>query len=324
MSSNLQKIYNFMYAIEQIYVSFQERRPKGGAKKTYTHTSFILFFIGMFLKGIFSFKRMEKILKTDYEAYGFPKSPSRKTIRRRFHQLPPVIMYMIPQIAIYCYKNICHQTFNLKCLFSDKSIFRAKGGLWHKKHMEAGIVPHPSIDTDASWAKSPYHQWRFGYSLLILTNQNRFPVAVMADTATLNEAAQLPKVLKPIFKFVGVVVGDAAYKVYAVINELFEKYSILLLTKTKIKNTSMKWYKDFVNHPIALYTYAKRKPSVEPTFALIKELFNLKGEAQLPYKGKKYVIPFLLITAITIQIMAIYNYTNHQNLGCCFEFRRLF
>jgi hypothetical protein len=324
MSPNLQKIYHFMYAIEQVYSFSKEKRKQGGSPKVYTHTSFILFFIHMFLQGIFTFKTMARILQKNYSQYGFPQAPSRKTIRRRFQALPLVIMYLVPQIALYCYRKVCRKTFNIRCLFSDKSIFRAKGGLWHAKHMALGVVPHASIDTEATWAKSPYHGWRFGYSLLLLTNQKRFPVAVMADTASLDEASQLYCLLKPLYKWVGVIVGDAAYKVYAVIQKLYVQYNILLLTKVLVKSPTMQWYKNLIENTIAQLTYAKRKPSIEPAFALIKELFNLKYETQLPYKGKKYVIPFLLITAITIQIMALYNHCNQKHLGDSFEFRDLF
>jgi hypothetical protein len=267
---------------------------------------------------------MEKQLSTDYSKYGFPSAPKRRTIRRRLKSLPPIIMYMMPQIARYCYTKVCHKAFNLRWLFSDKSIFRANGGLWHKAQMDEGLVPHPSIDTDASWAKSPYHGWRFGYALMIVCNQKRFPVAVIADTATLNEPSQLALLLKPIAQFVGIVVGDAAYKVYDIIKKLFDNHNILLLVKGDIKDKAMAWYKDLVHNTWANLTYAKRKPSIEPVFSLIKELFNLKGDDQLPYKGKQYVIPFLCITAIAIQIMMIYNHHFLHKFGDTQHFKQLF
>ena len=278
----------------------------------------------MFLKGIFKYKKMARIVKKDFRKYGFPKPPSRKTIRRRFQQLPAVIIYMMPKIAAYCYKRVCDKTFSIKCLFSDKSIFRAKGGLWHKKFMKKGIVPHPSIDTDATWSYSPYHKWRFGYALLLIVNQNRFPVAAIADTGSLNEPSSVEQMIKPIYIHIGIIVGDAAYKVFKVIKTLFSDYDILLQVRTEIKDKAMEWYRDLIHTPQALRLYLKRKPSVEPTFALIKELFNLDGDKQLPYQGKKYVIPFLLITAITVQIIAVYNFFNHRSLGQTFEFCELF
>jgi len=324
MSPKVQKIYDFIYQFEKGYIFLNEKRPKGGRKKTYSHTSFILFFIAMFLQGIFRFKTMRRICLNDYMKYGFVQAPSPKTIRERFKKTPAVIEYILPKIAVFCYKKVCHNTFTIKCLFSDKSIFRAKGGIWHSKHIKAGIVPHSSIDTDASWAKSVYHNWRFGYALLIITNQNRFPVAVKVETATLNEAKALETLIKPLFRYVGIIVGDAAYKVYKVISTLRNKYNILLQVRSEIKDKSMEWYKKLIQTVQALILYEKRKSSVEPTFALVKELFNLKGESQLPFKGKKYVIPFLLICIFTVQIMAVYNYHNKNNLGHSFEFRDLF
>ena len=105
---------------------------------------------------------------------------------------------------------------------------------------------------------------------------------------------------------------------------LGNKYNILLQVKSEIKDKNMEWYKNLIQTVQALILYQKRKSSVEPTFALIKELFKLNGENQLPFKGKKYVIPFLLICVFTVQIMAVYNFHNKNNLGYSFEFKALF
>ena len=42
---------------------------------------------------------------------------------------------------------------------------RARGGVWHKKHREAGVVPHTTIDTEAHWTKSGWHGWVYGWKL---------------------------------------------------------------------------------------------------------------------------------------------------------------
>lgn len=324
MPPRLKKLYDFLYAFEECYVFEQEKRPKGGRRRTYSHTGFILFFISMFLRRTFAYKTMARLAKSDFAKYGFPSPPSRRTIRERFKQMPPVIVHMMPRIAKHCFKDTCRRTFNIKWLFSDKSIFRANGGLWHKKHMENGEVPHPSIDTEATWAYSPYHKWRFGHALLIMVNERRFPVAAVAGTANLDEPGSLPEMVRPVRKQVGIIVGDAAYKVYRVIRELYNDHDILLQVRDRIKDKAMGWYRDLVHTPQALWLYLKRKPSVEPAFALIKELFDLEGEKQLPYKGEKYVVPFLLTTAITVQIMAVFNFFHNNKLGHTYEFCELF
>ena len=77
------------------------------------------------------------------------------------------IHWLMPQIAKECIE-LDFPKFKCSWTFVDKTIFRAIGGLWHKKHMKEGIIPHSSIDTDASWGYSPYHKWRFGYGLHVL------------------------------------------------------------------------------------------------------------------------------------------------------------
>jgi hypothetical protein len=47
----------------------------------------------------------------------------------------------------------------------DGTVLRAKGGVWHKKDREAGVVPHTAIDTEADWTKSGWHGWVYGCKL---------------------------------------------------------------------------------------------------------------------------------------------------------------
>ena len=58
----------------------------------------------------------------------------------------------------------------------DSTTLAAHGGVWHKKHREAGIVPHTSIDTEAGWAKSGWHGWVYGWKLhLVTTKRGSYP-----------------------------------------------------------------------------------------------------------------------------------------------------
>lgn len=326
-SIKLSWLYEFLLHFEAIYEFEHEKRPKGGAKKTFTHSSFLLFFITMFLKGIFAFKAMTHYGKDHYREFGFRRAPSRRTIKRRFKQLPKVVAWLMPCIAKYAYERLCHKVFNLKWQFADKSIFRAKGGLWHKKHKDAGIVPHSSIDTDASWAKSPYHKWRFGYGLLIIANESRFPTAVFANTASFHEPKQALQLAKVFKDFTTILVGDAAYRVWTVIQQCWAELNLMILTKWKnirAKNTFQQEYKGLIETAAAYHLYSRRKPSVEPCFSLIKELFHLKGESQLPYKGLAYVTAFLVTITIAVQLMMIFNFCHQQKIGSFKLFLTLF
>jgi len=55
----------------------------------------------------------------------------------------------------------CLRSFNTT--FFDLCQVGVRGGVWHKKDREAGVVPHTSIDTQANWTKSGWHGWVYGW-----------------------------------------------------------------------------------------------------------------------------------------------------------------
>lgn len=311
MSTKLIEILQFL---QRCYATYEQKRGRG-RPFVYSHASMTLFFMVMALKRIYSFKSMTKYAKAYYEDFGFPGAPSRKTIRRRFLSLPSYIHWLLPQIVHHC-QELDYATFRCSWAFVDKSVFRALGGLWHKKHMIQGIVPHPSIDTDASWSKSAYHGWRFGYGLHLICLQNRFPVAAWVTTASVKDYSQMVKLVEAIKHMVGIVVGDAGYQCLKVIRQLYQQYGILLQTPkvftTYVKQQFVKWYNSMVQLAEARQLYRHRKPSIEPLFSLIKQLFDLEGEKQLPYQGIDKVSAFLMIGPLTVQLMMRDNFINHR------------
>lgn len=114
----------------------------------------------------------------------------------------------MPTIAHQC-DELNHQVFGHSQAFVDKSIFKAKGGIWHKNHIKLNIIPHKSIDSEASWGFSPYHKWRFGYGLHLIANENRFPIVACVTTAKIKDYLQVPILLNYVSHKIGVLVGDA-------------------------------------------------------------------------------------------------------------------
>jgi hypothetical protein len=159
-----------------------QKAKKRGKPYYYPWPSMLLLFMVMLVKGIHSYKGMAAYAKLHYGSFGWSSAPSRKTISRRFQALLAVVYQLMPLVAqAACQVN--GQLFSYRWAFIDKSVFRAKGGIWHRMHPLAGLVPHSSIDTDACWGKSAYHGWRFGYGLHLLFNQHRFPLACTVTTA---------------------------------------------------------------------------------------------------------------------------------------------
>lgn len=320
MSTNLIEILNFLEACYKNEVS----KRKKGAPCTYRKSSMTLFFIVMMVKKIHAFQAMETYAQTHFAIFGFPQAPSRKTIRRWFLRQPALLQDLMPKVAEQCGKE--HpQIFGQRWAFVDKSVFRALGGIWHKKHMILGIIPHKSIDSAASWAKSAYHGWRFGYGLHVICLQNRFPISACITTACVKDYHYLGTLLKGIDHRIGVLIGDAGYQCLKIIRQLWEKGIVLQtpnLLQSKIKKDSewVQLYNDMKKTVQARLLYRRRKPSIEPFFSLIKQIFDLQDEKQLPYKGIERVNSFLMIATLAVQIMMYQNFINNRDLGDTKEF----
>lgn len=275
----------------------------------------------MMLKGIYQFKTMQAWAAENYQTFGWQQAPSRPTLRRRFLALPAILQRLMEKISVYC-NDLDETLFGCTFGFIDKSVFRAKGGLWH---MKQNIVPHSSIDTEASWSKSAYHGWRFGYGLHLIVNELRFPITASVSTASTKDYDQLIALTKGIAHRVLVLVGDQGYQAINAISKLWNECRVFVLTNSLFKTTSKlkDWYNACLKSIDFKPLYAKRKPSVEPAFALVKELFGLQNENQLPYKGLDRVRSYLMICSITIQLLMVFNHLNDQPFGSLTKFRTL-
>ena len=314
MLTNLSIVLQFLEKCNQ---KVSKTKSKG-SPVYYSHASMIIFFVHMMSKKVFCFQTMEKYAKIHFADYGWQRHPCRKTIRLRFLLMPNVLQLFMPQIAKEC-DELNHAIFGFSWAFIDKSIFQAKGGIWHKIHIKLGIVPHNSIDTEASWGFSPYHKWRFGYGLHIIANEKRFPITATVTTAKTKDYSQVIVILTHIYTKIGVIVGDAGYLAIRVMQKVYQTYGILIYThKTfaDVKSTFKKYYNDMVKTAQAHMLYRKRKPSIEPVFSLIKEIYDLDGKKQLPYKGLDKVSAFLMTSVVSIQIMMYLNFLSNKNLGC--------
>ena len=75
--------------------------------------------------------------------------PSRRTWERRLKGLPENLPAQIGCLGRHLVALIQPWATCGRAAALDSTVLRAKGGVWHKKHREKGIVPHSSIDTEA-------------------------------------------------------------------------------------------------------------------------------------------------------------------------------
>lgn len=158
-----------------------------------------------------------------------------------------------------------------------------------------------------------------GYGLHLVCNANRFPLACSVATAESKDTTQLVPLLVHFVEQVGVVVADAGYRSIALIKQLLECWQVFVLLPGCFKGAHLthwqKYYNSLVQTPQARWLYKQRKPSVEPVFALIKNLFQLTRECQLPFRGLAKGKPYLMMTACSVQLMMYYNYLHHKELA---------
>ncbi len=142
--------------------------------------------------------------------------PTRRTWERRLRALPDKLPAQIGCLGRHLVELIqpWSQPGYGRAMAADSTILRARGGVWHKKHREAGEVPHTSIDTQAHWTKSGWHGWVYGWKLHLLTVVAGVWIPLAAELTPANhddgdEAEKLIREVPP--AYVRFVLGDQHY-----------------------------------------------------------------------------------------------------------------
>ena len=86
---------------------------------------------------------MADYVRYHYTRFDFASVPSRKTIRSRFIEMPGFVRWLLP----YTVREVSQidECIYLRIGFIDKSIFKALGGIWHKKYKPVASVTTTSI-----------------------------------------------------------------------------------------------------------------------------------------------------------------------------------
>ncbi len=114
--------------------------------------------------------------------------PARRTWERRLAALPSTLPAQIACLGHHLVNLLDPWAEEGRAVAIDSTVLRAKGGVWHKKDREAGVVPHTSIDTDAHWTKSGWHGWIYGWKLHLATTVAAVWIPLAADLTPANVA----------------------------------------------------------------------------------------------------------------------------------------
>lgn len=107
--------------------------------------------------------------------------PSRRTWQRRRGALPDTLPELIALLGLHLVARLAPWADGGRAVASDSPPLRARGGVWHKKHREAGVVPHTSSDTQAHGTTSGWHGWVYGCKLHLLVTVAAVWIPLAAD-----------------------------------------------------------------------------------------------------------------------------------------------
>lgn len=274
----------------------------------------IVFFMWMQFKRIYGFKTQWRWLKQHPEALdvlGWDRVPHRTSLSRRYKQLYAVL----DELVVYLGQGSGKLADELRTthLYEDQSLFKAQGPVWHQSDRRQARIPEKlrHLDTDASWCKSGYHGWVYGYGLHLTCNRAGFPVLMQVETAAYAETTALQtkqacllKVFKP-----DTVCGDDAYTQARRIRRWAQQGVILLTPALRWhKGRYAQAYRRFIQQPEMAKLLRARKTTIEPIFDLIGKLLGVTGkQKQLALQHLPNVRTAIGLAVFSLQIAMIAN-----------------
>lgn len=310
---------DYVSLIIALFERFKQARGKGAGVKlgrpfTYAQEAFIIFFLLMQYRQIHTFKAQRRWLEKHpamLEMFGWTTTPARTTISRRYKALYTVLQEFI--LFIGQDASPLGEQFSTTHLVEDKSLFKALGPVWHQSDRQAGRIPEKlrKLDTDATWSKSAYHGWVYGYAAHVTCNEAAFPVMVQVETASVSESEVLDQKEQTLLQALqpATLAGDNAYT-QAMRIRRWARCGVALLSPAKkwVKGRFAQAYHRFLRLPDSALHLKNRRTSVEPLFDLFAKVIGATArQKQLPVQHLDNVRTCLALATFSVQISMIAN-----------------
>lgn len=196
--------------------------PPGGRPPVYSDRLFLKALVVMLVRGVPTVGGLLAILEQPTPEMAALRArltergrfPHRRTWERRLNALPATLPARIGWLGRYLVAVIEPWRACGRAAALDSTVLRARGGVWHKKDREAGVVPHTSIDTEAHWTKSGWHGWVYGWKLHLATTVAAAWIPLAAELTPANAADNevAPALLDELPPEVRFVLGDTNYQ----------------------------------------------------------------------------------------------------------------
>ena len=298
---------------ERFWQQHSARLPRGHPF-VYAHKALIVFFLVMQQRRIFRFKAQRRWLVQHPEmrqTFGLDDVPDRTTLSRRYKALSIVLQDFIAFIGRYAAD--LDPRFTSTDLYTDKSLFKAQGPVWHQSHRQAGHIPAKlrHLDTDGSWSKSGYHGWVYGYGLHLVDNRAGLPKLAHVETAAVAEKVVIDTQAEQFLNDMcpATVTTDDSYTQAMRIRQWAAR-GVLLLTPA-LRWTKGRYalaYHRYIRLPEQSELLRSRRTAIEPMFDLVAHAVGATGpHKQLPIQRLDNVRTCLLLATLTVQVAMVTN-----------------
>lgn len=281
---------------------------------TYKYREMIIFFMIMQFRRTYQFKSQYDWLVAHPEMQqllGFESVPHRTTLSRQFKKLGDVVSDFVAFVGDDV--SDLDEAFTNNHLAEDKSLFKADGSVWHQSDRKEGRIPPKlrRLDTDATWGKSSYQGWVYGYGLHITCTEAAFPKAVWVTTASVADGEVLDQKADFILNQLqpASLTADDRYTKARRIRNWIKQGTLLITPALRWMNGRYaQAYHRLLAEPDVQERFKKRSTSVEPLFDLVAKVIGVAGkQKQLPLPKFVNVRTVLALGTLTVQIAMIMN-----------------
>jgi hypothetical protein len=309
------QLTDYVHILCTLFERFVQAHPSYESRLyTYNNQRLVVLFVIMQFRRIWRFKAQHRWLTQHpqlLKRLGWEQAPHRTTLSRRYKQLYEVVQAFVQFIG----QDVGDLDARLRQqhLVEDKSPFKALGPVWHQPDRRAGRVPAKlrNLDTAATWTKSGYHGWVYGYGLHLTCNEDAFPALVQVETAAVAETTVMdhkePRLLQQLQP--ATVAADNGYAQAMRIRRWANAGVVLLTPAAKWrKGRFAQAYHRFRQRPHNRHRLQRRRTSIEPAFNLIAQIIGTTArQKQLPLKGLANVRACLAIAILSLQLAMIVN-----------------
>jgi Transposase DDE domain len=235
--------------------------------------------------------------------------PSRRTFQRRLKTLPNSLPDQIGCLGRYLVEVLKPWESSGRAVAIDTTTLQAKGGVWHKKDKEAGVVPHTSIDTEAGWTKSGWHGWVYGWKLhlAITVGGMWIPLSARLTPADVADNQIAPSLIEELPEEARFVLGDTHYNAQNV-RDKCERTERFLVTSKRgaYPHTDCGVEVRRIFHKL-------RSLANENFNEHFKAIFEVHG--QVPTKGRVNTARFALGAVLVYQLALLYRHERKSEVN---------